>query len=436
MIKARLQSTIRITIIVAVGLLHAGAAYGISDGDFYAATNDDGLYTVGAGSDPTQGCSTLPTGTLPTYIPEPYNGAFTSGAQKHNVAPALIAGLFTEENFTGADPATLPAKWAAFITEHPDPNSGWPTNQFQTEGPFQFLPSTWGPPTNLGDDGNGDGIKDPQNLADAAAGAANYAQSDHATIDTPESSWDPFIFSYNHADWYVAAVKSYYEKYNGDSTVTAQSDPTVAVAPTDGAGDTCGGEGVGANGFIFPQRTTKAQIAHYGWNPNCTNPVTEMGPGADIPGSTTADDLGTLCHHDYLAADIFNAQGTVVIAPVPGRVVRAHDTTANGGLSVGYTVSIFSDPALGGDGKYYYLAHMLKSTEGGTIYVNAGDTVKAGDQLGVVGNTGDAEGSPSHTHIDISPVDNDFSRGFNGTSGPLLDPMPVLKAAYENLPAN
>lgn len=38
-------------------------------------------------------------------------------------------------------------------------------------GPMQFLPSTW---LRHGVDGNGDGFDDPQNIYDAAAGAANY----------------------------------------------------------------------------------------------------------------------------------------------------------------------------------------------------------------------------------------------------------------------
>ncbi len=38
-------------------------------------------------------------------------------------------------------------------------------------GPMQFVPATW---AELGRDGNGDGIKDPNNIWDATLAAAGY----------------------------------------------------------------------------------------------------------------------------------------------------------------------------------------------------------------------------------------------------------------------
>ncbi len=207
-----------------------------------------------------------------------------------------------------------------------------------------------------------------------------------------------------------------YTNDNGLEDSQASSDQTN---PTDS-----GGSGVSPDGFVFPQVTTKASLKAHGWNPDCVNPISSMGPG----------DRSDLCHHDYLAADIFNATGTKVVAVRPGRIVSAHDSG-----SIGMTVRLYSDKALGGDGLWYYFAHMLKSSEGGKgpnggLFVNVGDVVKAGDQLGQVGTDADAEGTPSHTHFDVSPVENGFHRGFDGTAGPLLDPQPALKAAYQALP--
>ncbi len=176
----------------------------------------------------------VPAGSLPSFIPEPYNGAFTKGASAHNVAPALIAALFSEENALGGDthnpnPPTAAAGWAAFVKRHTDPNSGWATSSASAQGPFQFISGTW---TGLGYD-----IKDINNLAKSADAAGKYAQTEGATQDKPSSQWKKFIFAYNHADWYVAAVLKYYEYYNSQPGAVPGGATTVIsnnlAAPSD-----------------------------------------------------------------------------------------------------------------------------------------------------------------------------------------------------------
>lgn len=181
----------------------------------------------------SSGAGNTPTGTLPSIIPEPYNGAFTAGANKYKVAPALIAAIFTEENFTHTPPSQLAKTWADFPKRHPDPNSGWPTNQFQTQGAFQFIPDTW---KSYGKGGN------PQNIVDGAAGAANYLASGGATVNKPPSSWNNAIFAYNHAQWYVDAVIAYYNFYNGGSNVTTvtTTPASAPAAPAAGCGANAG----------------------------------------------------------------------------------------------------------------------------------------------------------------------------------------------------
>ena len=65
-------------------------------------------------------------------------------------------------------------------------------------GWMQFMPATWG---SYGVDANGDGIRDPYDPEDAIFAAANYLRASGMPADT-----DGAIFSYNHADWYVAEV--------------------------------------------------------------------------------------------------------------------------------------------------------------------------------------------------------------------------------------
>jgi N-acetylmuramoyl-L-alanine amidase len=182
--------------------------------------------------------STIPAGVLPTMIPEPYNGAFTQAASKYNVAPALLAALFSEENGLGGDThapstANLPSAWANFIKRHPNPNSGWATSTASAQGPFQFLPSTW---TGLGFD-----IKDINNLVISAEAAAKYAQTNDATLDKPESTYNKFIYSYNQADWYVAAVLKYYDFYSGQPGAAPDGGATTVSNP---GTDSCGCQAV------------------------------------------------------------------------------------------------------------------------------------------------------------------------------------------------
>jgi soluble lytic murein transglycosylase-like protein len=65
-------------------------------------------------------------------------------------------------------------------------------------GWMQFMPETW---TRYGVDANGDGVADPYNPEDAIFAAASYLSAAGMPADTYNA-----IYSYNHADWYVAEV--------------------------------------------------------------------------------------------------------------------------------------------------------------------------------------------------------------------------------------
>jgi len=72
-------------------------------------------------------------------------------------------------------------------------------------GWMQFMPETWG---TYGVDANGDGVSDPYDPEDAIFAAANYLRASGMPADTAGA-----IFSYNHADWYVAEVLANAECY-------------------------------------------------------------------------------------------------------------------------------------------------------------------------------------------------------------------------------
>jgi soluble lytic murein transglycosylase-like protein len=87
-------------------------------------------------------------------------------------------------------------------------------------GWMQFMPSTW---ETYGVDANGDGVRDPYNPEDAIFAAASYLSAAGMPADTYGA-----IYSYNHADWYVAEVLANANCYA--PAVGAQSVP-VATQP-------------------------------------------------------------------------------------------------------------------------------------------------------------------------------------------------------------
>jgi len=75
-------------------------------------------------------------------------------------------------------------------------------------GPMQFIPSTW---ATSGADGNGDGLKDPGNIDDAALAAARYLCAS-STMSTP-TTWRAAIQSYNNSTPYIDQIAASANRY-------------------------------------------------------------------------------------------------------------------------------------------------------------------------------------------------------------------------------
>jgi len=99
--------------------------------------------------------------------------------------------------------------------------------------------------------------------------------------------------------------------------------------------------------------------------------------------------------HSHQGIDIFGDMGSPAVAPFTGTVVDANSDEAAGGLG-GRSVTI---RATGGslDGTEVYMAHL------DTVGVGVGQAVTGGQQVGTVGNTGNARGGDSHVHAQIYP---------------------------------
>lgn len=79
-------------------------------------------------------------------------------------------------------------------------------------GPMQFIGSTW---EKWASDGDGDGVKNPNDIDDAAYAAARYLCASGQDLSTGQG-WADAIFSYNHSQAYVnqvyAAASTYDER--------------------------------------------------------------------------------------------------------------------------------------------------------------------------------------------------------------------------------
>jgi peptidoglycan LD-endopeptidase LytH len=104
-------------------------------------------------------------------------------------------------------------------------------------------------------------------------------------------------------------------------------------------------------------------------------------------------------HHDYPASDIISPCGSPVVAVTTGVILEVGRTdTWNAKTDLGADRGGLFFSLLGDDGVRYYGSH-LRSVNAG---IDPGVRVSAGQNIAVVGDTGDA--SACHLHFGLSPV--------------------------------
>ncbi|MBV8161564.1 MAG: bifunctional lytic transglycosylase/C40 family peptidase [Acidimicrobiia bacterium] len=199
-------------------------------------------------------------------------------------------------------------------------------------GPMQFLPSTW---AVYGRDGDGDGVADPNDPADAIFGAANYLC--HNGGGDP-AALSGAIFAYNHSDAYVQEVLGWYHAYlapSGPVLTAAGGAPSPAAAaalqwaatqlgkPYQWGG--CGPDAwdcsclvqhaYAAGGVALP-RTTTEQYAASG---------PHVDPAALSPGDLVFFGTPADVHH----VGLYVGDGEMLDAPDTGAVVRVEPLFAD-----------------------------------------------------------------------------------------------------------
>jgi hypothetical protein len=142
-------------------------------------------------------------------------------------------------------------------------------------GPMQFIPGTW---ERYGQDGDGNGTRDPQDIDDAALATAAVLCAGPIDMTDPGSR-RAAVFRYNHSESYVTTVLAIADGYAAGSAVTIPSagglPPVVNPTPPPAA---------------TPPDVPPGTVTPPGTPPGTTPPGTTppAGPGGPTaPGPTT-----------------------------------------------------------------------------------------------------------------------------------------------------
>ncbi|MGX1269328.1 lytic transglycosylase domain-containing protein [Streptomyces phaeoluteigriseus] len=226
-------------------------------------------------------------------------------------------------------------------------------------GPMQFIPSTW---EWAGRDGNGDGLKDPNNVYDAALAAGHYLCRYSWDMST-DAGLRSAILSYNNSTDYYNTVVSWLEYYRKGTHEVPDGTGTLPGNRSDE------NSGSGTPGSRPPSPgTTPPGTTPPGTTPPSTPPATPppTTPPATTPPATTPTDS---VHHledagtaklTAMAGDVFGDRiGTraetkagTAVAKVRVRftIVGDTDATFTGGESVAAVITdsrgIATAPAL------------------------------------------------------------------------------------------
>ncbi|MFE9610551.1 lytic murein transglycosylase [Streptomyces sp. NPDC006012] len=176
----------------------------------------------------------------------------------------------------------------------------------QAVGPMQFIPSTW---AWAGRDGNGDGVKDPNNVYDAALAAGYYLCRYDWDLST-QAELDRAILSYNNSQDYLDTVLSWLEYYrkgthsvpDGTGHVPShRSDEPAGPKPSSTPGKPAGSKPKPGKPSGTPQPTPPASGTP---SPPATPPATSPTPTDTVDHLANAG-TGTL---STMAGDAFSGK--------------------------------------------------------------------------------------------------------------------------------
>ena len=308
-------------------------------------------------------------------------------------------------------------------------------------GWMQFMPSTW---ERWGVDANGDGVADPWNAEDAVTAAARYLAASGGRTDIAGA-----VFSYNHAQWYVDEVLQLARLFGSggvDTTFTldrlqvsldqaraavvhanrrvvaAERVARVRLAHESALRARAGHAKLLSDRLALDKRAAQAGVVRAaaqarvsGLRAVLTKARTDLASARDRSlASSFSPTAGTMLgapsyagnyvfpvgggpsvvsvshhHHDYPAADIAAPMGSPVYS-LSDAVVQRSWTYPDPRCGIGLTLQT-------SDGKSWTYCH-LSVLDAGVV---AGSRLAAGQEIGLVGMTGDASGP--HLHLQLNP---------------------------------
>lgn len=116
----------------------------------------------------------------------------------------------------------VPLDGSPGVADIPDTDGGrldGDTVHDRAVGPLQFLPGTW---ARFGADGDGDGVRDPNDIDDAAAAAAAYLCAGGRDTADGEGWWDG-VLAYNRSLDYARRVWGAADRYTEAAARPAQA---------------------------------------------------------------------------------------------------------------------------------------------------------------------------------------------------------------------
>ncbi|MEU9152963.1 lytic transglycosylase domain-containing protein [Streptomyces sp. NPDC048417] len=209
----------------------------------------------------------------------------------------------------------------------------------QAVGPLQFIPSTW---AWAGRDGNGDGVKDPNNVYDAALAAGHYLCRNGWDLSV-QADVNSAILSYNNSQDYLNLVLSWYEFYRKGTHSIPNGTGSVPSHRSDGGS----GSGSGSDGSPTPSTPGTSTPGTSTPKPDEPKPGTPSTPPTLPPTATDTvdhlEDAGT-AKLTAMAGDAFTKKISTraetkadrIVAKVRVRftIVGDTDATFTGGESV------------------------------------------------------------------------------------------------------
>jgi hypothetical protein len=161
-------------------------------------------------------------------------------------------------------------------------------------GPMQFIPGTW---RSMGVDGDGDGVRNPQDIDDAAMSTAVYLCSGNTDL-SKASDLNAALLRYNHSQAYVDLVTSIAKAYatgswiavdNGTESDDVRADGTTNDPAIDAPSDNNLPQATNQQTYPTPIVPTPSLVQQQGKPPSTDptkRPPTTTQPPASHPTST------------------------------------------------------------------------------------------------------------------------------------------------------